>query len=156
MASIRLTSQGAARLQAELAHLKQVRRPDVAERIRRAREEAHGDSDESTSYEEAKNESIWLEARIAELELLLSNVEVLAETGEPHSEVVLGAHVESRNDDGELEIYLIVNSAEADVRLGRISHASPVGQALLGHRPGDEVGVDTPDGERRLTILTVR
>jgi transcription elongation factor GreA len=151
----RLTAQGIARLQDELARLKQVRRLEVAERIRRARDEAHGDSADSAGYHEAKNELALIERRITDLERLLSHVEVLAETSQPHSEVALGTQVEACDGDGEREIYVIVDAAEAAPRLGRISHISPVGRALLGRRPGDEVGVETPNGVRYLTILAV-
>lgn len=156
MAKIRLTPEGVARLQAELEQLTHVRRHEVADRIRQAREESHGDSGDSTAYEDAKTELALLEQRITELERTLSEVEIVAESGERHTEVGIGCHVVIRDADGEQEEYLIVDHAEADPRQGRISQTSPVGRSLLGHREGDKVVVETPAGERELTIVEVR
>ncbi len=156
MAKIRLTSDGVARLQSELEHLTHVRRQEVGERIRQAREESHGDSGDSTAYEDAKTELALIEQRITELERTLAEVEIVPESGEKHTEVSLGAHVVIRDSEGEQEEYVIVDHAEADPRLGRISQTSPVGQALMGHRAKDKVTVDTPAGPRQLTILEVR
>ena len=156
MAKIRLTSDGVARLQSELEHLTHVRRHEVGERIRQAREESHGDSGDSTAYEDAKTELALIEQRISELEHTLAEVEIVPESGEKHTEVSLGAHVVIRDSEGEQEEYVIVDHAEADPRLGRISQTSPVGQALMGHRAKDKVTVDTPAGARQLTIVEVR
>jgi transcription elongation factor GreA len=156
MAKIRLTADGIARLQAELEHLTHTRRHDVGERIRQAREESHGDSGDSTAYEDAKTDLAILEQRITELERTLSEVEVVPDSGERHTEVSLGAHVVIRDSEGEQEEYVIVDHAEADPRLGRLSQISPVGQALLGHRAKDKVTVETPAGTRQLTIVEVR
>lgn len=155
MAKTRLTPEGMARLQGELDNLVHVRRVQVAERIRQAREESHGDSGDSTAYEDAKTELAILEQRITELERTLAEVEVVEETAD-HSEVSLGCHVVIKDAEGEQEEYVIVDHAEADPRLGRISETSPVGRALLGHKKGDRVSVATPAGERRLTIVEVR
>ena len=154
MAKIRLTAEGKARLTAELEHLTQVRRHEITERIIQAREEAHGDSGDSTAYEEAKTELVLLEQRISELEHTLAEVEVVDEVGE-HSEVSLGAHVTVKDDSGAEEEYVIVDHAEADPRHGRISDTSPVGKALVGHKVGDVVSVETPEGTRKLTITTI-
>lgn len=156
MAKVRLTPEGFARLQAELQNLTQVKRLQVAERIRQAREESHGDSGDSTAYEDAKTDLVILEQRIAELERMLAEVEVVDETAEVHTEVSLGAHVIVRDADGEQEEYVIVDHFEADPRHGRISQTSPVGRALLGHRTGDQLVVQTPAGDRHLTIVEVR
>jgi len=156
MAKIRLTSDGVTRLQSELDHLTHVRRQEVGERIRQAREESHGDSGDSTAYEDAKTELAIIELRIAELERTLSEVEIVPESGQRHTEVSLGAHVVIRDTEGEQEEYVIVDHAEADPRLGRISQTSPVGQALMGHKAKDKISVDTPAGKRDLTIVEVR
>jgi transcription elongation factor GreA len=155
MAKIRLTPEGMERLQAELENLTHVRRAAVAERIRQAREESHGDSGDSTAYEDAKTELAILEQRIGELERTLAEVEVVPDTGD-HTEVSLGAHVVIEDSEGEREEYVIVDHAEADPRLGRLSQTSPVGRALLGHRNEDEVTVETPAGPRRLKIVEIR
>jgi transcription elongation factor GreA len=155
MAKTRLTSDGFERLKAMLENLTHVRRLEVAERIRQAREEAHGDSGDSTAYEDAKTELAILEQRIAELERTLAEVEVVEDSG-VHATVTLGAKVVMRDADGEEEEYFVVDHAEADPRLGRISMTSPVGQALMNHRTGDEVIVETPAGPRKLTIVSVQ
>ena len=155
MAKVRLTPEGKARLTAELEHLTQVRRHEITARIIQAREEAHGDSGDSTAYEEAKGELVLLEQRISELEHTLAEVEVVDEVSQ-HSEVSLGAHVTVKDDSGAEEEYVIVDHAEADPRHGRISDTSPVGKALTGHRVGDVVSVNTPEGTRRLTVTTIR
>jgi transcription elongation factor GreA len=156
MAKIRLTPEGHDRLQAELASLTHVRRQEMAERIRQAREEAHGDAGDSTAYEDAKTELAILEQRIAELERTLAEMEIIEDSGAGHAEVTLGAHVVVQDRAGEHEEYVIVDPAEADPRRGRISMTSPVGQAVLGHRPGDEVTVETPAGSRTLVLISVR
>jgi len=156
MATTRLTAQGMARLRAELEHLTQVRRREVSERIRQAREDAHGDSGDSIAFEDAKGEWALLEHRIAELERTLSNVELVTETGMPSGRVVLGTYVVTRDGDGEPEAYRLVDPAEAAPRVGFISHTSPVGRALLGHCVGDEVAVETPGGVRHLIVVAVR
>jgi transcription elongation factor GreA len=155
MPSIRLTPEGAAHLESELTHLKQVRRQEMADRIKMERDQAHGEFAESRTYEDAKSEWALVEGRIAELERLLGNVELLTAAPD-RSHVALGAEVEVRTSDDEVETYLIVDPAEANPRQGRISHRSPVGQALLGRRLGEGVGVETPSGMRQLTILAIR
>ena len=156
MAKIRLTQEGLDRLQHELEQLTHVRRQEVAERIRQAREEAHGDSGDSTAYDEAKTELAILEQRIAELERTLAEVEIVPQSSETPTEVVLGTHVVIEDADKEREEYVIVDHFEADPRHGRLSQTSPVGEALLGRHVGDEVTVVTPAGERRLTIVEIR
>src|SRR6185436_9761427 len=97
------------RLQAELEQLIHVRRQEVAERIKLAREEAHGDSGDSTAYEDAKTELALLEQRIAELERTLAEVELVPEGAEGHGDVGLGAHVVVKDSDGEQDEYVIVD-----------------------------------------------
>jgi transcription elongation factor GreA len=156
MAKIRLTPEGLARLNAELDNLTHVRRVQVAERIRQAREESHGDSGDSTAYEEAKTELALLEQRIAELERTLAEAELVTDSDQMHTEVSLGAHVVIKEDDDEQEEYVIVDHAEADPRVGRLSQTSPVGSALMGHKAGDKVTVETPAGQRTVTIVEIR
>jgi transcription elongation factor GreA len=155
MAKIRLTPDGLAMLQGELAQLTHVSRQQLAERIRQAREEAHGDSGDSTAYDDAKTELALLEQRIAELERTLAEVEIVPDSAD-HTEVSLGAHVIIQDSEGEREEYVIVDHFEADPRRGRLSQTSPVGKVLLGKREGDEVIAETPAGERRLKIVEIR
>lgn len=155
MAKVRLTAEGLARLTAELEHLTHVRRHEITAQIIQAREEAHGDSGDSTAYEEAKGDLIIVEQRISDLERTLAEVEVVDESPGGHTEGALGAHVIVHDEDGAEEEYVIVDHAEADPRHGRISAISPVGAALLDHHVGDQVEVETPEGTRKLTIKSI-
>lgn len=155
MAKVRLTKEGHAKLAAELENLAHVRRHEITERIIQAREEAHGDSGDSTAYEEAKEELEILEQRIADLENTLAEVEIVDESAGAHTEATLGAHVIVKDDQGVEDQYVLVDHAEADPRHGRISAISPVGAALLDHKVGDKVEVSTPEGPRQLTITSI-
>ena len=156
MAKVRLTQEGLARLTSELEHLTQVRRHEVTEQIIQAREEAHGDSGDSTAYEEAKADLVILEQRISDLERTLAEVEIVDESGTGHTEVSLGAHVIVKDDQGIEDEYVLVDHAEADPRHGRISEVSPVGKALMTRKVGDQVEVETPAGARKLTITLIK
>lgn len=151
-----LTPEGRDRVIAELNQLRNVRRKEIAERLQAARESE--DPRESTEFQEAKNEQAFVEGRIQALERLIAEATVLSEAEaaarKSHGVVELGTSVRVSDDDGE-EDYLIVSSAEADPRNGRISISSPVGRALAGHKPGDTVEAMTPAGIRRMTIVSV-
>jgi transcription elongation factor GreA len=139
-----LTREGLRKLEEELEYLRTVRRQEVAQRLRAALEEEQ-DVLENAEYEDAKNEQAFVEGRILTLEEILKNA-VIIEEGGPADRVGIGSRVTVVEGDGEPETYHIVGSAEADPKSGRISHQSPLGKALLGHRVGDEVIVDAPDG----------
>lgn len=148
---IYLTPDGRRKLEDELQHLRQVRRPQVAERIRLAKE--GGDVMENAAYEEAKNEQGFVEGRIMTLESMLRDAVVLTE---PNSDTVqLGSHVTVIDGDGETLVFHIVGSAEADPTSGHISNESPVGKALMGHAVGDVVTVRTPGGNLCLSIVSI-
>jgi transcription elongation factor GreA len=146
-----LTVDGLAGVQRELEELRTVRRPEVILRVKHARE--LGDLRENADYEAARNEQSFLEGRIQALEHLIKTALVIEhrETGE----VTLGSTVVSEVD-GEEVVLQIVGSTEADPAAGRISNASPVGKALLGHRVGDVVLIVTPRHEIRYVIREVR
>lgn len=145
-----LTQEGLDKLQRELEELRTVKRTEIAERIKYAKE--FGDISENSEYEDAKNEQGMLEGRILTLEKLVRNA-VLIE--EHHDGVVaVGSTVTVKDDHGQ-EIYTIVGPAEVDLAAGRISMESPVGKAVMGHKVGDEVGVSTPAGQRKLKIVKV-
>jgi transcription elongation factor GreA len=143
-----LTAEGYKKLQAELKHLKTVRRREVAEKIRSAKED--GDISENAGYEQAKEEQAFVEGRIMTLEHILSTASIIQENG-PADRVVLGSHVTVVEIDGDRrsapETYRLVGSTEADPSSGRVSHASPLGQALMGKEVGDSVVVSAPGGE---------
>jgi len=147
-----LTAEGKAKIEAELKHLCGVRRREVEERIRIARE--FTDAVGNPEYDEAKDELGFVEGRIRTLEAMLANA-VLIEPNhdDSHGVVHIGSEVVVRNEEGEEERYTIVGKAEANPRLGRISNESPIGRALLDKHAGDEVEVAVPDGTRRLSII---
>jgi transcription elongation factor GreA len=145
-----LTEDGLAALRAELGQLRDVERPQVVERIKHARE--LGDLRENADYEAARNEQSFLEGRVQELERRLRTAVVIR--SETRSSASLGSRVRYEVDGSPGEL-TIVGSTEADPASGRISAASPVGRALLGHRAGDEVIVTTPAAEIRYRILEI-
>ena len=147
--AVYLTHEGYERLDHELNELRTVRRPAVAERIRRAKE--FTDTVDNAEYDEAKQDQAFIEGRIQDLERLLAAAQLIED--HPDSDCVrLGSHVTVKDEEGEAEQYLIVGSAEADPRHGRISNESPVGRALLGRTVGDEVDISAPGGSFRLKI----
>ena len=150
---IYLTPQGLAKLEAELEHLRTVRRPQVADRIHQAKES--GSTDDNAEYEEAKNELAFVEGRILTLEKMLQNAVIIKEEKTPPGQVKLGSKVIVREPDGQEEHFLIVGSAEADPKQGKISNQSPVGLALMGKKAGDKVEVRTPAGARRLHVVQI-
>ncbi|MBC7815152.1 MAG: transcription elongation factor GreA [Burkholderiales bacterium] len=149
-----LTPEGLKNLDNRLRHLIEVRRPEVAERLRTALEEG-GDLNENAEYEDAKNEQAFIEGEISRLEAILSSAQVIEATGKSDI-VVLGSKV-TVNEKGtkDKEIYHIVGSAEANPREGRISLESPLGKALLGSKLNDKVKVNAPDGEIIFIIKSI-
>jgi transcription elongation factor GreA len=147
-----LTRQGYDKLQEELEYLRTVKRQEVANRLHEAME--GGELIEDAEYEAAKNEQAFVEGRIQELEILLANARVIEDTGKMDV-VQVGAKVTIREAENEPEVYTIVGPAEANPRLGRISNESPLGRALMDHRPGDQVRVDAPGGAFTVSIVKV-
>jgi transcription elongation factor GreA len=148
-----LTPEGRAKLEGELKHLREVRRPEIAERIRLSKE--YTDTDDNAEFEEAKNEQAFVEGRILTLEKLLANAVAISADHSFHDSVRIGSDVEVSLDDGEVERYTIVGSAEVDPVHGKISNESPVGRALLGRRLGETVEVKIPAGTLRLRITAI-
>ena len=147
-----LTKEGLKALEDELDQLVSVRRGEVAERIRQARD--FGDIAENAEYTEAKNEQSLVEGRIQTLEAMVRNAVVIEEEPREQGVVGVGARVKVSSDEGE-ETYSIVGAAEADPLAGKISNESPLGRALLGHKVGDEVEWTSPIGTSRVRILSV-
>lgn len=148
-----LTPEGLRKLEEELEYLRTVRRQAVAQRLRAVLEEEQ-DILENAEYEDAKNEQAFVEGRILTLEAILKNV-VIIEEGGPADRVGIGSRVTVAEEKEEPETYHIVGYAEADPKMGRISNQSPLGQALLGHRVGDEVIVNAPDGILCFRIIAI-
>lgn len=149
---IRLTPEGRQELEARLAAY-EAERPVLAEQIGNAREGGF-DPTENLDLRDAIDSLQILEARISELRATLAAAEPLAKPLDDGT-ASLGASVRVRLDDGEETDYRLVSPAEADPRRGRLSIASPVGQALLGHRPGDRIEALTPAGSTSLQVLRV-
>lgn len=140
-----LTYAGLKQLEDELQELKVVKRQEVAQKIREAREQ--GDLSENAEYDAAKDEQRDIELRIEELEKILKNAEVVVEDEVDVDKINIGCRVKVYDCefDEELEFQL-VGSTEASSLQGKISNESPVGQALIGKRAGDLVSVDMPNG----------
>jgi transcription elongation factor GreA len=147
-----LTKEGLDRLQAELEELRTVRRSEIAERIKYAKD--FGDITENAEYEDAKNEQGMLEGRILTLESMIRNA-VIIEHGAEAGVVHVGSTVEVKDEFGT-QAFTIVGPAEVDVSSGRISMESPVGKALLGKRIGERLTVQSPGGARQLQVVAVR
>lgn len=148
-----LTPEGRAKLEAELKHLREVRRPEVAERIRLSKE--FTDTDDNAEFEEAKNEQAFVEGRVLTLEKMLANAVMIERNPDLHDAVRLGSSVTVIDEEGEVEHYTIVGSAEVDPLHGKISNESPVGRALLGKRIDDVVEVAIPAGMLRLRVSAI-
>lgn len=147
-----LTAEGAERLRKELEELKGPAREALAQRLRSAIQQ--GDLSENADYSAAKEEQGFLEGRIQELERILGNV-VIIDPNATRDRVDIGARITIQEAGFEPEEYYMVGPKEADPINGRISHESPIGKALLGHREGDEVTVETPGGAIQLKILKI-
>jgi transcription elongation factor GreA len=148
-----LTADGLTELKAKIEHLSTVRRREVAERIKEARE--FGDISENSEYDDAKNEQAMLEKQIAELEEKLRNARLIDEKNIDTNTVGVGVtvHVKDQKTDKSTK-FKIVGSAEADPAEQRLSNESPVGKALIGHKRGDVVEVPVPRGPARQLKIT--
>ena len=149
---ILITGEGLTKLQSELEQLLSVRRQEIADKIKRARE--MGGTENNAEYEDAKNEQAFVEGRILMLENIVKNATVIESPAMP-GVVEMGDKVLIQNQDGKIEQFTIVGSAEASPVEGKISNESPVGKALLGKKIGDEVEVKTPAGLLKLLIMDV-
>ena len=148
-----LTPEGKERLETELANLKNEGRKDLAEKLKQAI--SMGDLSENADYHKAKEDQGFLEGRIQEIESILKFSEVI-ETQSQYEEVTVGAHVTIQEADYPPEKYYLVGRKESDPQNGKISHESPIGKALLGHKEGDSVEVNLPNGLKiSLEILKI-
>ena len=149
-----VTPEGLEKLHRELAYLTEVRRKQIADRIRQARE--FGDISENSEYDDAKNEQYLLERRIGELQRKVRNVRVVDPSEAEQDAVDLGTRVTLRVVDGGQErTFQIVGANESDPGSGKLSHASPVGKAVLKKKVGEKVTVSTPRGSTEYEIVNV-
>lgn len=148
-----LTAEGAERLKNELEYLKGPARDQLAQKLRAAIQ--LGDLSENADYIAAKEEQAFLEGRIQELTTILSNVQIIEEKKTNKGIADIGSHVTIQEEDFDPETYHIVGPKEADPRNARISHESPIGRAILGHRVGDTVTAETPNGSFKFKIVKI-
>lgn len=148
-----VTREGLERLRLELQELKDVRRPAIVAAIAEAR--SHGDLRENAGYDAAKHDQAMTEKRIADLDALLRQAVVIEDTPGGIPEVVQIGSTVVVDVEGDEERYTIVGAIEAKPTQGLISNESPVGQALLGLRPGDNTVAIAPHGETRLRVLRI-
>ena len=150
-----LTYEGLKKLEDELEYLKVVRRKEVSQKIKEAREQ--GDLSENAEYDAAKDEQRDIEARIEEVEKILKNAEVVVEDEVDIDKISIGFKVKILDCEYDEElVYKIVGSTEANSLKGKISNESPVGKQLLGKKVGDEVVVETEMGELRYKVLEIQ
>ena len=150
-----LTYAGLQKLEAELQDLKVVKRKEVAQKIKEAREQ--GDLSENAEYDAAKDEQRDIEARIEEIEALLKNVEVVVEEEVDLDKISVGCKVKIYDCEFEEELeYYIVGSTEGNSLEGKISNESPVGRALIGAKVGDTIKVETQAGDMEYKVLDIQ
>ena len=149
-----LTKEGKEELEKRLEFLKGVKRAEITERIKEARE--HGDLSENAEYDAAKTEQGLIEGEILEIEEKLKHAVIIKDSDAKTGVVSLGSKVDIVDDQtGEQFTFEITGTTEADVEAGKISNESPVGNALLGRKEGDNVNVAAPAGITSLTVKKV-
>ncbi len=151
---VMLTREGLEKIQKELKYLKEVERPEVAQKIREAL--AFGDLSENAEYVAAKDRQAFVEGRILSLEKILENYELIDESKRKDGVVSVGSKVKIKDTRTKTTLELtIVGSPETDPLSGKISRNSPLGKALLGKKKGDIVSVKVPAGLVQYKILKV-
>ena len=151
-----ITLNGLNKLKEELVFLKEKKRPEIVAAIAEAR--SHGDLKENAEYHAAKEEQGHIESRIQEIQLLLSNAEIIdiTKVDQKIKSVVFGSTVELADLDDDTKVkYKIVGNDEAEIEKGLISYKSPVASALIGKEKGDFVTVSTPKGEKSYEVVKV-
>lgn len=149
-----LTPEGLKKIEEKLEHLKSIRRQDVAERIKQAI--GFGDISENSEYDDAKNEQAFIEGEILELEKIIRSARLIDSCDIKSGEVGIGTTVKLKDVEfGDIDVYTIVGSAEAEPVKNRISNESPVGRAVLGRKTGETVTVNVPDGKVKYKIMEI-
>ena len=144
-----ISKDGLVKIKEELEELKSVQRPEVIDRIARAREQ--GDLSENAEYHEARENQAFIEGRIKEIEYLIKNA-ILIKESKQSDVVVIGSTVHATCDNGMNFKYTIVGHTEADPSSGKISNESPLGQAFIGKGVGHEFELDVPAGKLKCKI----
>ena len=150
-----MTAPGLQRLEDELKTLKSVHRPSIIRAIAEAR--THGDIAENAEYHAARERQSFIEGRIAELEEIISSVEVIDPSSITGDQIKFGAHVRVVDEETEKAVtYQIVGVHEADIKDAKLSISSPLAKALIGKKVGDSISVPAPGGDRTYEILSVK
>lgn len=154
MDRVPVTKQGFEALRKELQNLKKNERPQNIKAIEEAR--AHGDLSENAEYAAAKDRQGFIEGRINELEFKLANIDIIETDKLPKDRAVFGCKVVLENiETGEDVSYQLVGPDESDIENGRISVSSPLGKALIGRKPGDELTLEVPGGKRMYELIEI-
>mgnify|MGYP003300958870 FL=1 len=153
MAETLLTIEGLKELEAELDQLKVEGRKEAAEKIKLAK--SFGDLSENSEYDEAMNDQAKLEARISEIEYIIKNAKVLDVESLGNENIHIGSTVKLTDKKKKTFTYTIVGFAQADPAAGKISDESPVGKALIGHKKGDKVAIEVPNGTLEFKIVDI-
>lgn len=149
---IYLTEEGLNDLKIQLDYLKNTKRPEVIEALKEAR--SLGDLSENAEYDAARTEQAETESKITEIEAMLEHVEVITEVNT--DKVNVGTIVKIKYvEDNEIEEYSIVGSKEADPFANKISNESPIAKAIIGHKKGEKVSVDSPNGKYEVEIIEI-
>lgn len=150
---IYLTAEGKKKLEKELEKLQGPERDKLSKRLKSAIE--MGDLSENADYKAAKEAQGFLEGRVREIEYVLREAVIVEKNEKGHTTATVGAKVTVQEDDYSPETYHLVGSKEADPINGKISNASPIGNAIFGKKEGEEVSVKTPNGDIKLKILEI-
>ena len=141
-------------LEKELDHLKNIKRQEATTALDYAK--SLGDLSENAEYHAAREQQAAVEDQIAGIEHMLKSAEIVSSSKVKKDTAAVGAAVEVRKENGEIRVFELVGSVEADSGSGKISNHSPLGQALLGRKKGDEIKVSTPGGEVKYTVIDVK
>lgn len=147
------TADGLIELKKEFEELKDKKIPDIANLIDEAKQQ--GDLSENAEYHQAKEEMAWAQGRLQEIQYLLDNAKVVEAVQKKQDMVVVGSTIVVKTNT-TTKSYTIVGPHEASPLQGKISNESPLGEAFLGHKVGDEVNVHTPAGKQIYKILEIK
>lgn len=154
MNRVPITKEGYEALKSDLEYLKKVERPKNIKAIEEAL--SHGDLSENAEFDAAKDRQAFVDARLNELEYKLSRAEIIDPQTLPKDRVVFGSSVMLENiETGENVTYQLVGPDESNIEKGRISVSSPLGKAIIGKVPGDEIIIEVPGGQRSFEILEI-
>lgn len=148
-----ITKEGLEALEKELRDLIDVKKPEVIAKLQNAR--AMGDLSENADYDAARNEQAEIEARIKKLEAIMDNVQIIEEVSTDSVGLGNTVKISYVDDEDDLDEYKIVGSQEADPFESKISNESPIAKALMGHKVGDVVSVESPNGSYDVKIIDI-